>query len=200
MLLPAVQYGPSPDVKRRMQRVVDRLVRGEGLIEVMTADGMIDVMGHPGLLLWNGVTRGSEPNFHVGLPWLPLWQALIDRRRRKPANVDPRVSDAVFDASLSVPWGVLGLLSYDNWPWVAPRTRFEPFLAAVVRYWDELESVGPRYYAAVQGARLWSVGNTLQYVLANLGVPTELLRAPLPPDGPRGLLRYARPAEASTAN
>jgi hypothetical protein len=36
--------------------------------------------------------------------------------------------------------------------------------------------------------------NNLKYVMANLGVPTELLTAPLPPEGPGALLRYVRPA------
>ena len=58
----------------------------------------------------------------------------------------------------------------------------------------ELDSIGERYYVAVQGQRLWSLPTGLHYVLANMGVPTEVLRAPLPADGPRGLLRYARVA------
>jgi hypothetical protein len=37
------------------------------------------------------------------------------------------------------------------------------------------------------------VPNNLHFVLANLGVPTDVLRAPLPPEGTRALLRYVRP-------
>jgi hypothetical protein len=46
----------------------------------------------------------------------------------------------------------------------------------------------------VQGTTLWSIPNNLHYVLANMGVPHDLLRAPLPAEGPRGLLRYVRVA------
>lgn len=34
--------------------------------------------------------------------------------------------------------------------------------------------------------------NNLHFVLANLGVPSDALRAPLPPEGPRGLLKYIK--------
>jgi len=70
--------------------------------------------------------------------------------------------------------------------------RHEPFLHAVLAAWDELDAVGPRYYAVVQGQRLWSVPNNLHYVLATMGVPAEILRAPLPAEGPRALLQYLR--------
>jgi hypothetical protein len=115
---------------------------------------------------------------------------LLDRR----INADPAVNGAIFEASLSAPWGVLGLLPYGNHPWLIPETRFEPFVHAVLKVWDELDAVGPRYYAALEGKRLWQVTNTLHFALANMGVPTEALRAPLPAEGPRGLLRYARVA------
>jgi len=36
------------------------------------------------------------------------------------------------------------------------------------------------------------VPNNLHFVLANMGVPGDVLRAPPPPEGPRALLRYAR--------
>lgn len=72
------------------------------------------------------------------------------------------------------------------------KDRHQPFLHAVLAAWDEFDAVGPRYYAAVQGQRLWSLPTGLHYVLANMGVPNDILRAPLPPGGPRDLLQYAR--------
>jgi hypothetical protein len=190
MLLPAVEYGAYADVKKRMPSIVRRLVRGEGLIEVMTEGGMLDVAEHPGKLLFAGATRGPERNFHTGLPWLLLWQALLDRNTKAA----PAISGAIFDASLEVAWGVLGLLSPDNTPWLIPETRFGPFLDAVIKVWDELDAVGPRYFSAVQDKPLWHVHNSLHYVLANMGVPHELLHTPLPPGGPRALLKYVRAA------
>jgi hypothetical protein len=89
--------------------------------------------------------------------------------------------------------GILGLLSSDNQTWLIRRERHQPFLNATLAVWDELDSVGPRYYWAVQGERLWRVARGLHYVLANMGVPNDVLRSPLPPEGPRALLQYARP-------
>jgi hypothetical protein len=102
--------------------------------------------------------------------------------------------DAIFRDSLSASWGVLGLLAFDNTLWFyADEERYEPFLDAALSVWDELDAVGPRYYVAVQGKSLWSIPNSLHYILANMGVPHDLLRTPLPPAGPRALLKYARP-------
>ena len=187
MLMPAVQYGDVTDVKKRMRSIVKQLMRGENLVHVMTEGGMLDVAEHPGLLVLNGTVLSGAPHFHCGLPWMPLWQALFDRR----VNADPALNEAIFEASLSAPWGVLGLLPYENHPWLMPETRFEPFIEAALRVWDELDAVGPRYYSAVEGQRLWFVTNTLHFALANMGVPQDLLRAPLPPVGPRTLLKYA---------
>ena len=58
--------------------------------------------------------------------------------------------------------------------------------------WDELDAVGPRYFNGVQGQSLWTLPNSLHYVLGNMGVPHDLLRAPLTPEGPRALLKYVR--------
>jgi hypothetical protein len=152
MLLPAVQYGDVSDVKKRMRSIVKRLARGEELIDVMTEGGMHDVAQHPGMLVLDGIMLRGTPHFHCALPWRSLWQALFDRR----VNADPAMNDAIFEASLRAPWGVLGLLPYENHPWLIPETRFEPFLEAVLRVWDELDAVGPRYYSAIEGRRLWS--------------------------------------------
>ena len=48
------------------------------------------------------------------------------------------------------------------------------------------------YFDGVQGQSLWTLPSSLHYVLGNMGVPHDLLRAPLPPEGPRALLKYVR--------
>jgi hypothetical protein len=190
MLLPAVQYGPWSVVKKRMRTVISQLKRGEELGEVMTRDGMLDTSDHPGMLVLAGITTGPMPNFHCFMPWKKAWDALFDLRTTltSPAPIE----DAIFEALLQTPWGILGLLSWENRPWLNPTPRHEPFLRAALAVWSELDAVGARYCAAVQGEPLWSVPNNLHYVLANVGVPTEILSAPLPAEGPRALLRYTR--------
>ncbi len=192
MLLPAIQYGPWSAVKKRMRTVVSQLKRGHDLGEVMTRDGMLDTSAHPGMLVLSGIMTGPVPNFHCFMPWKLAWPPLFDMRTTPTSPVP--MEDEIFEASLRTPWGILGLLAFESQLWLRPTTRHEPFLHAVLEAWSELDAVGARYYAAVQGERLWSVPNNLHYVLANMGVPTEILNAPLPAEGPRALLRYARPA------
>ena len=167
-----------------MQRIVLRISRGESIVAVMSEDGLLDVGEHAGRMMVGGRVLAGGTDFHCFMPWRTLWQKLPQ---------SPDVMDAIFRESLSVPWGVLGLLVMDNKPWFyVNEERYEPFLDAALSVWDELDAVGPRYYIAVQGERLWSIPNSLHYILANMGVPHDLLRAPLPPEGPRALLKYAR--------
>jgi hypothetical protein len=197
VLLPAIQYGDWPTVKRRMGKVVTQLKRGAGLIELMTKDGMLDTNNYPcdgvttGMIVIRRSILGSVHNFHCFAPWMPAEEPLRDLRT--DLTVPSAAEEAMFAASLQTPWGVLGLLAPDNTSWVWPRERHQPFLKAALAFWDELDAVGPRYYWTLQAERLWPVANSLHYVLGNMGVPNDVLRAPLPPEGPRGLLRYARP-------
>jgi len=176
-----------------MGKVVTQLKRGADLIEVMTHDGMLDTAENAAWLLMIKSTRGPELHFQCFAPWRLADDVLRDQRTEPSAP--SAVEEAVFAASLRTSWGILGLMSSDNQPWLIPRQRHQPFLDAALEVWEELDAVGPRYYAALQGRPLWSVPNNLHYVLANMGVPNDLLRAPLPAGGPRGLLRYALPAK-----
>ena len=46
VLAPAVQYGERAIVSKRMRRIVRRISRGEGIVAVMSEDGMLDVGEH----------------------------------------------------------------------------------------------------------------------------------------------------------
>lgn len=190
MLLPAIQYGPWSVVKKRMRTVISQLKRGKDIREVMLRDGLIESSEHPGMLVLAGIMMGPVPHFHCFTPWKKAWYELFDLRTT-PTSPSP-IEDAIFEASLETPWGLLGLIAHDCNSWMTPA-RYEPFLHAVLGAWSELDAVGPRYYSAVHGRPLWSVPNNLHYVLGNMGVPLELLNAPLPAEGPRALLRYVRP-------
>jgi hypothetical protein len=192
MLLPAIQYGPWSEVKKRMRRVVTQLKRGKDLDELMTCDGMLDPADHPGLLVLSGITTGPVPNFHCFMPWKAAWPLLFDLRTAP--TIPAPLEDAIFESSLQAPWGLLGLLASESQTWLTPTSRHEPLLRAALAAWSELDAIGPRYSYSFYGRPLWSVPNNLHYVLANMGVPIELLSAPLPPEGPGALLRYARPA------
>lgn len=191
MLLPAIQYGDWKTVKKRMARVVTQLKRGADFVEVMTADGVLDTEAMPGLLVIGGIQVGPVPNFHCFAPWKTAFDSFAAAGN---SEAFAAIEDAIFENSLHSSWGVLGLLSSENQFWLIPAQRHRPLLHATLEVWPELDAVGARYYSALQGRRLWSVPNNLHFVLARLGVPTERLTAPLPPEGPRALLRYVRPA------
>jgi hypothetical protein len=189
VLLPAAMYGDWQTVKKRMRGIVARLKRGERIIDVMSESGMLDTNDTPGTFVLAGERPGSTQNFHCFMPWKPLWMAWFDIRVAPP---DPTLCEQVFHDSLTVPWGVIGLMGHENQSWFWSGERSEPFLQAVLSVWDDLYAVGARYQWSIQCQDLWSIPNNLHFVLANMGVPHERLRAPLPPGGPRELLKYAR--------
>ncbi len=82
-------------------------------------------------------------------------------------------------------------MAHDNQSWLSTAARYEPFLQAALRVWDELLAIGKRYYWAAQGEDLWSIPNNLHFVLANMGLPYNHLRAALPADGLAAILRHA---------
>lgn len=190
MFLPLVQYGDWGTVRRRMVPVVKQLVRGAPLNEVMCRDGLVDSSKQSGLIVLSGVMPGSVSSFYSCMPWRDVWEKMFDLQLVKTSP--SQLENEMFEASLATSWGVLGLMGSDCREWLLPRERHEPFLNAALDVWSELDSVGARYYVALEGRSLWSVSNNLHYVLAHMGVPGEVLRSPLPDEGPRGLLRYRR--------
>ena len=191
MLLPAIQYGDWKDVRPRIKAIVRRVKRGEDIIAVMSEGGMLDTSTTPGMLIVGGTMRPGWTNFHCHEPWKQLLLALEDVR----VSRDEALQNRIFNASLSTTWGVLGLMAYSNLLWFSGRHDwYEPFVDAASRAWDEIDAVGARYFVALHPESMWDMPNGLKQVLAKLGVPTDRLRAPLPPGGPRELLKYARVA------
>ena len=190
MQLPAIEYGDWASVSARMRKVLTQLKRGVSFHELMTADGLLDTATQEGLIFIDGSNRGiGGQHFHTFAAARIVGEALL--MEKLPASL----KEPLFAESLETPWGVLGLFgrNYDEWLW--PQTRFEPFLHAALAVWREFNAVGPRYSSGVSdGKPLWEVSNNLHFVLANLGVPDELLGAPLPPEGPTALLRYVKAA------
>jgi len=68
MLLPAVQYGDWRDVKKRMRKIVTRIKRGEGIVDVMTEGGMLEVEKNPGMAIVGGLVHTGWTNSHCFVP------------------------------------------------------------------------------------------------------------------------------------
>ena len=178
MQLPTLFYGRYRDVKRDVDHIIRRIVRGDDWIAAVEKEGFVDVEATPGLIVFRGPSAilGSEPHFQI---WL-LWSRMLDRQK----NVRSEFIQRMFEQSLTRPWATLGLVASGNDFWLVPRERFRPFLQAIREYWDAYAAVGARYTDGVDwGEELWKLPNTVGYVLANLRIPDEVLDAPLPPGG-----------------
>ncbi|WP_428263403.1 hypothetical protein [Haliangium sp.] len=179
MKLPALFHGLYRDVKRRTAKIVTRIRKGDDWIALVEAEGLLDVDTTPGLVVMKGPSSllGGKPHFQAWLLWLQFRAKALDEDRQD-------LIEAVFQQSLTRPWSTLGLVSYQNHPWFYAKHRYRPFLRAVREYWHIYAAVGARYsYGVPEPVDLWTLNNSIHYVLANLGIPGDDLRAPLPPGG-----------------
>jgi len=175
MQLPAMFHGRYRDVKRDVDHIVRRIVRGDDWIALVERDGFLDVETTPGLILLDGPNPifGSQSHFQA---WL-LWSRVLAREKRFRSELVQRV----FEQSLTRPWSTLGLVARGNDAWLYPEERFRPFLQSVREYWAEYVAVGARYTDGVDwGEELWKLPTTVGYVLANLRVPREVYDSLLP--------------------
>jgi hypothetical protein len=178
MKLPSSLCGTAKDVSSGRRKHITRFLRGAPWIEAEAE--MIEAEAAPGLIILNGPVAllGSEPHVHAYAPVWELGRAL-DAERLTLEQATP-----AFDAALSQPWSLLGLLSQANYRWLEDLERAERFLAALTSCWSTLDAVGPRYTMGSRtGQRLWDLPHLLKYVLANRGVQVPALTAPLPPGG-----------------
>lgn len=185
LTFPAVAYGPFAEVRRRVSAAVRRFAAGEPWHDALTAGDAVSPGTAPGLIVLAGPAPllAGEPHFHA---FLPL--SLVLEGVRKGKIDEARKQEAVLE-SLSTPWGLLGILAPVNQMLVYPPALHRPILQAAVRWWDTLDSVGPRYTVGLrEGARIWDVTTSLHYVLGQVGLSNEQLRAPLPAGGLRAIV------------
>ena len=174
MQVPASFYGPYKEVKARSRKIVTRLFKGASFNEALSVEEVIDSSSTPGLFALHGPSPllTGEPHFHFYTLLLQIKEALF--KKRLPSATEERV----FADSLETAWGVLGLLSPPNVMWVSPAERHRPLLAACLQFWEQLSEVGERYSVGLnRGQNLRDLPTNIQYVLVNLGVPPNTLRA-----------------------
>jgi len=193
MLIPSSLYGRYEEVKRRGQKMLTRLRRQASFDEAVGAQDLLDTATVPGLLVIHGPSPliGGQEHFQCFVPHLLIRRALFDNR------LTLEITEHVFEASLESPWGLLGLLSQPNQGWLYPRARLRPTLKAALKFWDVFAAEGARYSTGLPwGTDLWSANSNLAIVLAELGVPQEVLQKPLPPENLSSLLSYIRDGRA----
>jgi hypothetical protein len=184
-VLPAIVYGPYRQVRRRVSTALRQFAAGKDWQEALNAESSVSPAARGGLIVLNGPSPLLETDwhFHIFLPLLLLLEGLregkIDESRKQQAVVE----------SLSTPWGVLGVIAPANQTLVYAPELHRPILRAAIHWWELLDAVGPRYTVGLRnGARLWDVTTNLHYVLGQVGLSNEQLRAPLPAGGLKAIV------------
>lgn len=178
MKIPRALCGTAKDVSSGCRKHLTRFLRGAPWVDAEAE--LLEAADAPGLILLNGPAPllSSEPHMHAYAPFWELGRALDAEK----VTLDQALP--AFGAALAQPWSLLGLLSQANYRWLQDPERAARFLAAISSCWGALDAVGPRYtMGSRDGARLWDLPHLLKYVLANRGVSTPALTAPLPPGG-----------------
>lgn len=180
MQIPSSFYGLYKDIKSRCRKMATGLKHCQTWNEVINYQDTIDTKTNSGLIVLHGPSPllGGSPHFHCYLPLSYIFNVSSDRK------LPPEIEEELFAASLQTAWGLLGLLSQTNVMWLYPQERHQPFLSACLQFWDIMAQEGNRYSnGSNTGQSLWTVNTNLKYVLANGGVSTEILNAPLPDGG-----------------
>jgi hypothetical protein len=210
MYIPSVFWGEYKEIKLRCRKRAKQFISGMSWEEAIDADNVCDTKSVSGLILlsdWD--TSGSYYHCYA------FTRALFDLS--SPDNWRS-IKEQVFEASLKSPWGLLGLLSHevgssfmsqprkllykdDNFETCpdddlldAWRSSYaEPFLDKCLQYWDVLSDEKYHYSLSFgTSPSLWSIPSSLHYILANMGISTEKLRAPLPSGGLAELVALAK--------
>lgn len=182
MKVPAALFGLNKEVRPRVRRMVIALKNGVAWEEVVAAQDMLDTDTHEGLLVLDGPSSLTNYAPHFHFYFLPS----LAEDARYAGRISEEIEAQIFEGFLSSPWALLGLFGRNNSLWLHPPERRRPFLRAALAFWDELYEQGERYTSgSTTPEDLWSLPSSLHYALANLGVPTETLKSPLPPGGLR---------------
>ncbi|GAB4560908.1 MAG: hypothetical protein Tsb0020_07970 [Haliangiales bacterium] len=170
MKLPALVYGFTPEVKKRVSRMITKLKRGASLAEAV-GDDMLDTADTPGLIVLHGGSPllGSEPHFHLYMPIHKIREAMLADKPRLP----PEEMSAYFHEFLRYAWSTLALQGHPNRRWVMRVDTYQPFLQATLKWWPEFDDE-PRYTdGSNSGSPLWACIPTISHVMVGLGVPQK---------------------------
>jgi hypothetical protein len=185
MQIPLMLHAPYETAKGACAKAIRAFLGGESWNGAIEHSSMLDTSEVKSFLVLNGPAPllGRESHFQL---FLPLSLLLAEMRNGRADSI--KCNEAVL-ASLSTPWGILGVLAPKNQMVVYPPQLHRTILSAVATWWDTLDAVGPRYTLGLrEGTRLWNTTTNLQYVMGQLGIEIEKLQAPLPKQGLRAII------------
>jgi hypothetical protein len=176
MQIPAIIYGKFAEAKQLCSAAVRGYLKGKSWQEAFGEASFVDSESNAALFVMNGPSPllGGEPHFHLFLP-----MALLLEQANK-GKVDPAKLEEAVAASLSSPWGTLGVLAPKNQLLVYPPHRHRAILKAALAWWPQLGADARYSVGSREGKQLWQTVTNLQYLLGQIGAPIEVIREPLP--------------------
>ena len=190
MLIPSCFHGLIKDVKRETAKVARKLLAGKPLEEAVAAYEMLDTRDFPNSFFYlrTIVQVLCEPDdFHF-----PYLVKNISDLLYKKYDYDYKIIDMEWQRLIPLfweaDWSMLCLCECENGLYTNPlirkaesfdkRTRWFPYLKAVLRHWNVYVKMGDVFED--ERRSIWWANNSLRYILGNLGIPDEELRRPLP--------------------
>jgi hypothetical protein len=191
--IPSFLYGPYSKVKVECRRKARELKRG-ATFQDLPAEQWVDTALVPGTIVLEGVSR-AFPHQEAHYCCFGLVNAVDEEWRGVGWKEQcDTIFTAYHEAGMLEPWVFLGLLGQLSGSFLDQRSEWlKPFVRAAVRFWPVLAAEGARYSLGLEAVELWGLPTNLSFALARLGVPHDLLRAPLPAGGLAALVRETLP-------
>ena len=180
MQIPSGLFGSNREVGTFCRKIASRMKKGASWDEAFGETEMVDTSERGGLILLSGPgpISASEPHFQPYLPLIEIEKLFLAQ------SLLQEQSQSIFDSVRQSAWGTLGLISRDNLMWVYDHKRYRYLLKSAIQFWDVFDAEGARYSTgSTQSLTLWQMPNNVKYVLANSGVSSDTLNAPLPEGG-----------------
>ena len=188
MLIPSCFYGTLKDIKREMKKTAKKLLAGKSVEESFSAYPMLDSVDYPKSTFFISSTIQTlctVNDFHF--PWLMRY--ISDLVYEKDDIDDEMEIQKCFLALLEKDWSALCLCEAQNSLYSNPifktpfdcKTRWLPFVSAMLEHWNSYVKMGNVFdNDEYKINTIWERNTALICILANLGVPREVLSSPLP--------------------
>jgi hypothetical protein len=185
MKLPAFLYGRYAEVNPRCRKLVAAFAKGARWDDL--AGDMVETRNAAGLIVLEGPSKTFDDADH--------FQCFVPARAVHDAVMNDRLPDTIYrDVAqqwMASAWGVLALLGQDGRGFPGPD-QYIAFLRAFLRCWNEFAAEGKRYSYGTHDAReLWTMPTSIGYVLGQMGIPLQTLRARQSADDLLALIRQA---------
>ena len=190
MLIPSCFYGTLKDIKREMKKTAKKLLAGKSVEESFSAYPMHDSDDYPESTFFISLTIQNlctANDFHF--PWLIESISSIVYEKQD-TDKDKKIQKCFLEL-LEKDWSALCLCEAQNSLFWNPivhdentfnrQTRWLTFVSAMLNHWDSYVKMGNVFdNDEYEINTIWERNTALRYVLANLGVPHEVLSSPLP--------------------